>query len=209
MKGDPIAGSLTFQHIIQIIGWVCFGVTTLLFLGLCIPHFRRYRAPNEQRQVFRIILLPVVYSITSVVSIHAYKAAQYIEPIANLYEALALASLFLLYVHYVAPEVHSRDEFFHRLEQKKKNGEIVGGGSLRWFRVSHHPSTTSEVNQNADFEFLQRAWRTIFVYVVVYTILIIAQEITQATGVYCQTSNKARFAHVWVCHHINSTSVSY
>lgn len=142
VQAVPIAGSLTFQHIIQIIGWVCFAITTLLCILLCIPHFRRYRAPQEQRQIFRILILPVVYSITSVVSIHLYHASQYIEPIAGIYEAIALTSLFLLYVYYVAPDVHSRDEFFQKLEQRRKNGEIVAGGSLGWFRVGRPTSET-------------------------------------------------------------------
>jgi len=177
MKGEPIAGSLTFQHLIQIIGWACFGLTALLSLGLIIPHLRNYRAPNEQRQIFRIILLPIVYSLVSVVSLHAYNAAQYIEPIAQLYEAVALASLFLLYVNFVAPEAHTRNEFFSKLENTTKKGQVVPGGSLKWFRT---------------------AWRIVFFYLVIYTILIIAQEITQAVGIYCMTSLKPRFAHVWL-----------
>lgn len=135
VKGEPIAGSLTFQHLITIVGWVCFGVSALLWLGLAIPHIRQYKAPNEQRQILRIISMPVVFAIVAVISIHVYKAAQYAEPIANLYEAYAMASLFLLYVHYVAPEAHRREEFFHNLENKSQSGEAVAGGSLRWFRV--------------------------------------------------------------------------
>jgi hypothetical protein len=46
--------------------------------------------------------------------------------------------------------------------------------------------------------YAQNIWRTVFIYVVVYTALIITQEITKATGVYCSTSSKPRFAKVWV-----------
>ncbi|KAI1612320.1 organic solute transporter Ostalpha-domain-containing protein [Exophiala viscosa] len=176
-KGVPVAGSLTFQHLMQIIGWVCFGVTALLSLGLMIPHFLHYRVPNEQRQIIRIILLPVVYSLVYAVSLQTYSGAQYLEPIAALYEAVALASLFLLYVDFVAPGAGTRDEFFSKLENTKKKGRLVPGGSLKWFR---------------------RTWRIVFFYLVAYTILIVAQEITQAVGVYCATSMKPRFAHVWL-----------
>lgn len=135
-EGDPIAGSLSFKQVILIVCWVCFGISVLLWLGLIIPHFRRYSAPNEQRQIFRIISTPLIFEIFTLASIYASHAAEYLEAVPSLFEAYALASLFLLYVHYVAPEAHSREEFFHNLEQKSSSGEIVHGGSLRWFRVS-------------------------------------------------------------------------
>lgn len=134
-KGMPITGSLTFHHLITIIAWVCFGISVLLWVGLTVPHLRRYRAPNEQRQIFRIVSTPPVFAIIAVISIHAYHAAQYLDPLSNLYESYALASLFLLYVQYVAPDAFSRNEFFHNLEYKSKKGELIAGGSLRWFIV--------------------------------------------------------------------------
>ena len=36
------------------------------------------------------------------------------------------------------------------------------------------------------------------------TILVVVQEITQAAGVYCATSHKIQFAHVWVSDCLNS-----
>ncbi|OQU97624.1 hypothetical protein CLAIMM_03525 [Cladophialophora immunda] len=173
--GEPIAGTLTFQNIMAISGWVCFGVTIVLWFGLAIPHLRRYKAPNEQRQILRIISMPVVFTMVALIVLHRYRAAQYVEPLANLYEAYAMASLFLLYVHYVAPEAHTREEFFQNLRSQSKPGNE--GGSLGWFR---------------------RTWRIVFLYVLIYTILILLQEITQATGVYCKTSLRPRFAHVWL-----------
>jgi hypothetical protein len=131
--GQPIAGSLTFKHLISIICWVCFGVSTLLWLSLVIPHLRRYAAPNEQRQIIRIVLTPLVFAIFAVISTHAYHAADYLEPLSNLYEAFALASLFLLYVQYVAPDEAIREQFFQNLEVASKRGNVTDG--LRWFRV--------------------------------------------------------------------------
>lgn len=137
-EAQPIAGSLTFHQIIIIIGWVCIALTTCLWLGLLLPHLRQYARPNEQRQALRIILTPVVFAIASILSMHFYHAAQYIAPIASLYEAYALASLFLLYVHYVTPESSSREEYFQGLDRLARSGKIKSGGSLRWFRVSYN-----------------------------------------------------------------------
>jgi len=94
-----------------------------------------------------------------------------VEPIASLYEAYALASLFLLYVHYVVPEAHNRHEFFRNLEDTTRDGTPIPEGSLRWFL---------------------RIWRTVFFFVVIYTILIIIQEILQATGHACSTTEKGK-----------------
>lgn len=135
VKGIAIIGTFTFQHLVQIIGWICLAVTALLCVGLSILHFRRYRAPNEQRNVFRIILFPVVASLVSVISIHTYAASGYIEPVASLYEAIALASLFMLYVQYVAPEQNTRASFFRELEYKTKKGDIKPMKHYKLFRV--------------------------------------------------------------------------
>lgn len=198
IEGEPIIGRFTFQHIVHIIGWVCFGITAIFCLGLCILHFRQYRAPNEQRNVFRIIIFPVVASLIAVISTYTYSASGYIGPIAQLYEAIALASLFLLYVQYVAPEESTRVAFFRELEYKTKNGSVKPLQHYKLFRVCPHSCILIAWSKHKLIPDLQTSWTIIFSYVVVYTILIIAQEVTEATGVYCKTSNKPAFAHVWV-----------
>ncbi|KIV91682.1 hypothetical protein PV10_06196 [Exophiala mesophila] len=175
VTGEPISGSFTFQRIILIVAWVCFGITLLLWLGLVIPHLRRYNIPDEQRQIFRIILTPLIFAIFAVAAIHCYSAASYLAAIPNLYEAWALASLFLLYVHFVVPEAHTREEFFAQVEHRKQNGEIVPGRTLKLFR---------------------RLWRTVFFYLALYTILIIIGEILEATKAACSTSKKPRVGHI-------------
>ncbi|EXJ56393.1 hypothetical protein A1O7_06736 [Cladophialophora yegresii CBS 114405] len=176
-KGAALIGSLTFQHLISIISWACFAVSAILWLVLIVPHLRQYKAPNEQRQIFRIVSTPLIFTIVAVISTHTYDVAEYLEPLSNLYEGFALASLFLLYVQYVTPDATTRDAFFQSLEKKSKKGSITPGGSLRWF---------------------WNTWRTVFFYVVIYTALVIIQEITKATGAYCSTSSKPRFANIWI-----------
>lgn len=137
---EPITGSITFHQLITYINYACFALTVVLWLGLAIPHLRRYKAPDEQRPIFRIISTPMVFCTIALIALHAYDAAEYVDPLASLYEAYALASLFLLYVHYVVPEAHNRDEFFRNLQSTGKDGRPVPEGSLRWFRVSHDSS---------------------------------------------------------------------
>lgn len=136
LTGEPITGTLTFKSLITYINYACLGLTLILWLVLAIPHLRRYRAPDEQRPIFRIISTPLVFAIFALISVHVYTAAEYVDPIANLYEAYALASLFLLYVHYVVPEARNRNEFFRNLEAKARDGKPIRDGSIRWFMVS-------------------------------------------------------------------------
>jgi heme A synthase len=135
VKANPLVGSITFQHLVTIIAWACFAVSAILWLWLIIPHLRRYEAPREQRQIFRITLTPLVFTIVAVITTHAYNVAGYLAPIANLFEVLALASLFLLYVQYVAPEATTRNAFFSGLEMKDKKGNVTPGRGLRFFWV--------------------------------------------------------------------------
>jgi tellurite resistance protein TehA-like permease len=134
VSGAPVVGSLSFKSLALIIGWVCFGITAVLWLGLVIPHLRRYNSPHEQRQIFRIVTTPLLYSLFGLISIYAYRKAPYLEHVPELYEAYALASLFMLYVHYTAPDTHSREEFFKTVK-RLSNGEEKPGGSFRFFRV--------------------------------------------------------------------------
>jgi hypothetical protein len=139
---DPIAGTLTFQHLLRIIGYACLGVTFIIWSVLTLTHLRRYRVPHEQRQIFRITLTPLVFTVVAVISLHAYDAAEYLEPLANLYEAFALASLFLLYVQYVVPKDSTKEMFFGSLMHAGK-GEARS--SLKWFWVCYPPPPGREV----------------------------------------------------------------
>jgi len=134
--GEPITGSVTFKDLITYINYGCFAFTFIFWLIITIPHLRNYRAPDEQRPIFRIISTPIVFCLIALISVHAYSAAEYLDPIASLYEAYALASLFLLYVHYVVPEARNRNEFFSNLEAESRSGRPIRASGLRWFMVS-------------------------------------------------------------------------
>jgi hypothetical protein len=144
LVGEPIVGSLTFQHLILIISIACAGATAVLTLWLILKHLHRYTRPNEQRQIIRIIFTPVVFAALSVLAILNYNAANYLTPLQDLYEGFALASLFLLFTQFVAPDEDTREAYFFNLENRKKRGskfsrskeyDVVPGGSLMWFKV--------------------------------------------------------------------------
>lgn len=126
VKGDnavglPIAGRLTFQQIIMLAGWACTAVTLALSLSLIIKHLRRHTVPAEQRQIIRMVFTSAVFAICNLLAIAFYSAAIYLTPIADLYEAFALASVFALFVHFVALDgKQHRDIFIDRSKQVER-----------------------------------------------------------------------------------------
>lgn len=147
LVGEPVVGNLTFQHLILLISIACAGATALLTVWLVFKHLHRYTQPKQQRQIIRIIATPVVFAVISVLAILDYNAAIYLLPVRDLYETFALASLFLLFIEFVAPDENTRDEYFSNLENRKKRGgtfsrtkeyDVIPGGSLTWFRVCNN-----------------------------------------------------------------------
>ncbi|KAI9740240.1 MAG: hypothetical protein M1834_004818 [Cirrosporium novae-zelandiae] len=165
----PVINGMTFQHVAAIASLACTVWTTLVFFFLLNRHLLRYAVGDEQRQIVRIIATPVIFSLISLLMILFYSSALYIDPIRDTYEAIALVSLFLLYVNYLVPRGEDRLKCFYNFDRKNKAGEIIPGGSLKWFK-----------------------------YIISKIILMAAQMITEAAGIYCETSNKIRYGHIWI-----------
>jgi hypothetical protein len=184
--GVPITGSLTFQHLMLYICSGCLGLVGLTCLLNIFTHLRHYSAPNQQRQIIRIVFTPVVFCLFSVCSVANYSTSIYMDPIRDLYEVFAMASIFLLFVEWVAPDPSTLLAYFSTLENRKPQGgrfskgksyTLIPGGSLNWFKTK---------------------WSIMFLSLVIDIIITIVQEASQAAGTYCVTSMKPYFAHLWV-----------
>lgn len=136
-KGIPIAGSVTFQRLMLYISCAFTAATILIILLLIWKHLHRYTVPREQRQIIRCVFVTVVFSVIALLSLVSYTAAPYIAPIANIYEAFAFASFFLLFVEFVVPEGENRAAFFQQLATR----DGKRGGSLGWFKVTPDPGS--------------------------------------------------------------------
>lgn len=120
----------------------CTIITIGISFTLMVKHLLCYCRPREQRQIIRIAFLPPLYSIMSFFTIYSYPDSLYLKPAQDLYEPVALASLFFLYTEFAAPDPATRETYFAELENRRKIGgrfskkyEAVPGGSLRWFQV--------------------------------------------------------------------------
>lgn len=185
IKPVPIAGPFTLQQLLLIICAGCSVLTIFISHFLAIKHLHHYTVPEEQKQIIRIIFTPIVYATFNTVSIIDYKANEYIQPLIAVWETIALASLFLLFVIYVAPDKRTRTMYFANLENRKAKGwfgnppgyDTIPGGCQTWF---------------------ERSWFFVFIYVVVNVVMTAVEEISQATNDFCSTSWSPRFTHIWV-----------
>lgn len=137
LVGDPLYkdSDITFHQLAIYICIPCLVLTTLSALSLCWRHVRNYTAPQEQRQILRIAALPVFLCLFNFLALCWYRTFQYINPIAGLYQAFAIAALFLLLLEWVCPEGTDREKYFSEFPFKGKKGDIIEGGSLAWFEV--------------------------------------------------------------------------
>lgn len=106
--------------IVSLVGLV---LTVIISLILVFMHLLRYSAPKEQRQIIRIAFTPVVMAIVAFVTFLSYDVAQYIQPVIDLYDSSALASLFLLYVQFGVPAGTFGQELF---ESMAKSASLEG-----------------------------------------------------------------------------------
>ncbi|KYG47210.1 hypothetical protein M433DRAFT_86145, partial [Acidomyces richmondensis BFW] len=155
----------------------CLAITVALCLLLSWRHLHRYTAPQEQRQILRMVNLPVAYCLFNFLSLCFYQDYLYIQPIAGVYEAFVVAALFFLVLEYVCPDGMDREKYFENLPGQDKKGNPVPGGSLNWF---------------------QKTWATTLQYPLTKTVFVTIQIITQYFGVYCENSMSPKHAHLWL-----------
>lgn len=135
--GDPLfgEGSINLHDFMVYVSAGCSAVTIISCVFLSWRHIHRYTAPQEQRQILRIVNLPVMYAIFNFLALTFTLDYMYIEPIGAIYEAFAVAALFFLVLEYVAPDGTDRERYFDNLELRDRKGRPQAGGSLKWFQV--------------------------------------------------------------------------
>lgn len=79
--------------------------------------------------------MPVFFCAISLVSILFYEDSIYITPLMGVYEAFCISALFLLFLEFVCPDETAQSKYFSNLENKDKKGNIIPGGSQKWFNV--------------------------------------------------------------------------
>jgi hypothetical protein len=148
---------------------------------------------SANHRILKICFVIPVYSLFSFLSVCFPKAAVFLEPWQAFYESLALGYFFLLLNEWISPSDSQRDLFFSALRVPQKNDAPPLGG-LEWYRVCIIPMKRFYLLTSTK----KKKWIFIFQYPVVALGVAVATDITQAAGIYCESSNKPYFAHLWV-----------
>jgi hypothetical protein len=156
------------------ISYVSTWITCLILVSLKIVHLFNYRRPEEQRQIMRIFLAPVILSSVSLYEVLWYHIAVYIDPIANFYETIFLCAIFLLFLQYSAPGRKFGDEMFEMVTDSDEQESVH---KFDWPRIT---------------------WIFVFQAPVFGLIQVLIIEITEATNTYCSGSFNPKYGSIWV-----------
>lgn len=177
--GDPLFGdgTIDLHQLMVYVSGPCLFITLVSSAFLTWRHLHRYTSPQEQRQILRIINLPLAYCTFQFLALTFTLDYQYIEPIGAIYEGFAVAALFFLLLEYVAPDGTDREAYFANVPLKGRRGADKPGGSLVWFKT---------------------IWGAVLQYPLLKSILIMLQIITQYFGDFCESSFSIHHAHLWL-----------
>jgi hypothetical protein len=152
---------------------------------------------NNLNSIIRIAcILPNFAVVSFLVCCYNGNAASYTLLGLDLFEALPMASFFLLLTEYVVPD-GDLEGFFAHFEVQDKAGNVQPGGSAIWYQVRVPHSAIEELKiRHANYS--QKLAFGVTQWLVVSILLWIATAASLAAGTYCATSNNIHFAHIWV-----------
>jgi hypothetical protein len=136
-KGENLGIGITAHSLFEYICYVSVGLTIINSIYLIWTHLHRYTVPSEQRQIVRIVFVTVVFAVIGLLSVLFYIDSIYFRPIQEVYESFCVAGFLLLCVHYVCPDEEAWFDYFNQLENKDRKGNVIPGGSLKWFQVRY------------------------------------------------------------------------
>ncbi|KAG8986795.1 hypothetical protein FRB90_003769, partial [Tulasnella sp. 427] len=154
--------------------------TVVFSLFNIIRHAHNYRVPGEQRQILRILYLPIVYAVFSFLSFRWFSSYTYLSLVEAIYEAFVLGSFLLLLVHYVAATTAGG-----KAEEALANMPKIRMPILKMSKHRGDPSNPA---------FLYKIKWAVLQYSVVKPIIAIVTAVTQAAGVLCQGTWNFHFA---------------
>lgn len=151
-EAEPISGNWVLHHILTVAAAPLVLSTTLVTLFIVGRHLATYTNPDIQRQLIRVILVPLCFGVFGFFSLWFYDAAEYLPSISDLYECFALVAFFCHIISLATPDEKLRLWFFHALENKTRRGKIIPGGSLKWLAVSWILSLQRLAHSNFDLD---------------------------------------------------------
>ncbi|KPM42419.1 Transmembrane protein 184 [Neonectria ditissima] len=102
MSDGGTGQKLTYATIV--VAGVASLIATIMSIISIFLQAKNYRKPLLQRYVARILLMVPIYSIASWTSMISLKAAAFLDPIRDIYEAFTIYTFFQLLINYIGGE---------------------------------------------------------------------------------------------------------
>ena len=178
----PLSGSgARFQQwVIILAGVAALAASLLTTISVCLQ-MKNYRKPLLQRYVVRILLMVPIYSISSWVSLVSLRAAFWLDPFRDVYEAFTIYAFFQLLINFVGGEraliimMHGRPPVSHPWPLNRFLNKI-------------------DISDPHTFLAMKRG---ILQYIWVKPILAVATIVMKATGVYKEGYTSADSGYFW------------
>ncbi|OQE29860.1 hypothetical protein PENSTE_c002G04726 [Penicillium steckii] len=177
LPAEPFVGNLSFYHFNMIISGACTAVVLFMIFGLMGRHAMRMSNPQEQLKIMRVCNMIPSYQMLSFIAICLPNAYPYIQGYTEVFQGIALYSFLMLLCDLMAPDEKSKVEFFSSLEIKRQ-----------W-----QPKKTRN-----GLAFLKLTWFSVLQYPVITLCTALAQTVTQGLHLYCLSSMKPQFSHIWL-----------
>lgn len=159
------------------IGWAvsgAFALAAVLITFVSVArHARNYHVPKEQRQIIRILYMPLVYAIISWLSYRYFRAYTYYSFGVVVYEAFTISAFLLLLIQYVA-ETSSGKTAEGALERKDKKKLPIPFCCWRYRPTKAY--------------FMYAIKWSVLQYVIIRPAVSITGIICEALGILCQSS---------------------
>ncbi|CAE6468365.1 unnamed protein product [Rhizoctonia solani] len=168
------------------VGYIVSGIFVVItIIVTCINvtrHTRNYRAPKEQRQIIRILYMPLIYGVICWLAYRFIHYYIYLSLIYVVYEVIALSAFLYLMIQYVANAAAGSIE--EALSNKDKTRLPTP-----WCCFRFRPTKAS---------FIHMVKWLVLQFVVFKPIIVIISIILYAVGLMCPSSTRATEPNLWL-----------
>jgi hypothetical protein len=138
--GENAQRGLTFHTFALSLCNVLASSAIVISIWHIMMHTLHYLRPYEQKHIIRILFIIPIYASFTFLGLVSYKRFIYFELVRDSYAAYAVASMFTLMCHYIAPNLHVQKEYLRSVKPKNWGWplnwlqKLTGGENKGWLR---------------------------------------------------------------------------
>jgi hypothetical protein len=126
--GENSQRGITFHQFAFLVCNALASFAIIISIWHIMMHTLHYLQPYEQKHIIRILFIIPIYASLTFLGLVSYKKSIYFELVRDSYAAYAVASIFTLMCHYIAPNLHEQKEYLRGVKPKN------WGWPLNWLQ---------------------------------------------------------------------------